>query len=179
MHDADDAAFDVDGHAQHRADALLPEDRVYDVGVVEVDDDRSCLSGDAARETACERHLDALADLLLQPSRGTCDEDAAILVEQQHRRCVDLERVADALQQLGEHVLERHVPERRVGDAEQMATAALRDGGTERGTLGRRGGGMWRIPPLRLRSLSPHGGSYTRQTETNRLLPARYRAVIR
>ncbi len=93
VHHADDATFDVDGHAEHRADAPLPEDRVYDVGVVEVlDDDRACLGGDAACEAAGERHLDALADLLLEPACGACNEDAAILVEQQHGCGVDFER---------------------------------------------------------------------------------------
>ena len=119
VHHADDAAFDVHGHAEHRADAPLPQDRVDDLGVIEVlDDDRARLGGDAAREAAGERHLDALAYLLLQSSCGAREEDAAILVEQQHRRGVDVEGAADALEQLGEHVLQGHVSERGVGDAE-------------------------------------------------------------
>ncbi|HEX5852564.1 MAG TPA: hypothetical protein VFY36_05680 [Solirubrobacteraceae bacterium] len=66
MHHSDDAAFDVNRYAEQRADALLSEDWVYDLGVVEVlDDDGARLGGDAAREAASERHLDALADLLL------------------------------------------------------------------------------------------------------------------
>jgi hypothetical protein len=59
--------------------------------MVEVDDDRPHLGGDAARETAGQRHLYTLADLLLQPPCGAGDEDVAVLVEQQHRCGIDLE----------------------------------------------------------------------------------------
>ena len=137
VHHADDAAFDVYRNAEHRADALLPEDRVYDLGVVEIlDDDGTCLDGDAAREAAGERHLDTLADLLLESSCGACEEDATILVEQQHRCGVDLECAADALEQFGEHVLQGHVALRGVGDPEQVATAAQRYGGGGRRLFG-------------------------------------------
>ena len=126
MHHADDVALDVDGHAEHRTDAPLSEDRVYDVGVVEIlDDDRTSLGGDAASETTGKRYLHALADLLLQSSCGACDEDPAILIEQQHRGGVDFQGAAYALQKLGKHVLQGHVAERGVGDAQQMAAATL------------------------------------------------------
>jgi hypothetical protein len=134
VHHSDDAAFDVDRYTEHRADALLSEDGVYDVGVVEVlDDDGTRLSGDAAREATSKRHLDALAHLLLESSCGARNEDATILVEQQHRCGVDVERTADALKQLGEHVLEGHVSERGIGDAEQVVAAALGYRGAARG----------------------------------------------
>ena len=136
MHHADDVALDVDRHAEHRTDAPLSEDRVYDVGVVEIlDDDRTSLGGDAASETTGKRYLHALADLLLQSSCGACDEDPAILIEQQHRGGVDFQGAAYALQKLGKHVLQGHVAERGVGDAQEVVAATLRDGGAERGVF--------------------------------------------
>jgi hypothetical protein len=101
--------------------------------VVEIlDDDRTSLGGDAASETTGKRYLHALANLLLQSSCGTCDEYAALLVEQQHRGGVDFQGAADALQKLGEHVLQGHVAERGVGDAQEVVAETLRDGGAER-----------------------------------------------
>ncbi len=81
-----------------------------------LDHDRPRLRRDAPREAARERHLHALTDLLLQAARRARDEHVAILVEQQHGRRVDGEVRSDALEQLGEHVLERHVPELRIAD---------------------------------------------------------------
>jgi len=81
VHDADYPAFDQDWNSQHRADSLLPQDRVHDLGMLKVDDDRPHFGGDSPCEAARERHLDALTDLLLQPSCGAGDENAAVLVQ--------------------------------------------------------------------------------------------------
>ena len=56
VQDAEDAAFDDQGDAEQGLDALLAQDRVEDVGVVDVGDrDGAALGGDAAREAAAER----------------------------------------------------------------------------------------------------------------------------
>ena len=104
-------------NAEHRADAALAQDRIDHVRPAQVlDYDRPPLSRDAARKATCKRHLHALADLLLQAAGGARDERPAVLVEQEDGSGVHLEHRADALEQLGEHFLQRHVGERRVGD---------------------------------------------------------------
>ncbi len=56
MQDAGDLALDEQGDAEQAADALLAQDRVEDVGVVDVlDDHRALVGGDAAGEAAAER----------------------------------------------------------------------------------------------------------------------------
>ena len=67
---ADDLALDQQRHAEQRADPALAQDRVEDVGVVDVlDQDRPPLGRDPAREPAPDRDPDALLDLLLDPLR--------------------------------------------------------------------------------------------------------------
>src|SRR6185312_13295691 len=97
-----------------------------------LDHDRPAAGGDAPGEPARQRHLHALADLLLEPAGGPCDEHAAVLVEEQDRRRVRAQPAADALEQLGEHLLEREVAEGRVGDAQHLLERA-------RGLLAARG----------------------------------------
>ena len=85
MQHADDVALDQQRDAEHRADPLLPQDRVDDVGVVEVlDEDRAPLGRDPAGEAAPDRDPDALLDLLLDALGGGRHELAG-LVEQQER----------------------------------------------------------------------------------------------
>ena len=85
--------LDEQRHAEQRLDALLAQDRVEDVGVVDVgEDDRPALGRDPAGEAAAERDPDALLDLLLDPSRRAGDELVRRLVEQQERARVAVER---------------------------------------------------------------------------------------
>ena len=62
-------------HTGHALDALLAQDRVQHVGVVDVvEHDRSPLGGDPAREPAADRDPHALLDLFLEPDRRPRDE---------------------------------------------------------------------------------------------------------
>jgi hypothetical protein len=115
--DAEDPALGDQRRAQQRPDTLVAEDRVEDVGVVDVlDHDGYAFRGDPACEAAADRNADALLDLLLEPLGGARDELRPLRVEEQHRAGVGPERVADARQQLGEQLVEREVCERRVRD---------------------------------------------------------------
>ena len=118
VQDAGDLALDQQRDAEQRADALLAQDRVVDVGVVDVlDDHGAALGGDAAGEAAAERDPHALLDLLLDALGRAGDELAGRLVEQQERRRVGAEDVGDPLQQLRQQLVEREMGERRVRDA--------------------------------------------------------------
>ena len=93
-------SLDHERDAEHRLDALLAQERVEDVCVVDVvEDHRPLLGGDPAREAAADRDADALLDLLLDPERGARDELVRLLVEQEDRARVDLEDLARPLEQ--------------------------------------------------------------------------------
>ena len=120
VQDAEHAALDEQRDAEQRADALLAQDRVDDLVVVEVEDrDRPALGGDAAGEALADRDAHALLDLLLDALGGASDERAALVVEHEDRRGVGAEDVADAQQQLRQQLVDGEVGERRVGDALQ------------------------------------------------------------
>ena len=91
MEHPDQLALDDQRHAEQRHDALLAQDRIEDVGVVDVgDEDRDAFGRDPAREPAAERDPDAALDLLLDPIGGAGDELLRIGVEQEDRNRVDL-----------------------------------------------------------------------------------------
>ncbi len=89
VQDAEDAAFDQQRDAEQRADALLAQDRVEDVGVVDVvDRDRAALCGDAAGEALADGDHDAALDLFLDPLCGACvQQRAAVRRAAGSRRC--------------------------------------------------------------------------------------------
>ena len=94
-------------HAEHVADALLPQDRVVHGRFVHpVEGHRLAQLRDRAGEADAHRHPDALAHLLLQPARRPGDQLLRTVVEQQHRRGVGVEDRADPVQQLGKHLLD-------------------------------------------------------------------------
>ena len=91
---ADDAALDQQRDAEQRADALLAQDRVEDVGVVDVGDgDRAALGGDAAGEAAAERDADALLDLLLDPLAPRAHE-LAVAASSSRNAAVSVPRIS-------------------------------------------------------------------------------------
>ena len=115
VQDADDAAFDQQGDAEQRADALLAQDRVEDVGVVDVfDRDRAALCGDAAGEALADGDHDAALDLFLDPLGGACVQQLAAVVEQQDRGGVGVQDLADPQQQLAQELLVGEMRERRI-----------------------------------------------------------------
>ena len=75
VEDAAQLSFDHERDAEHRLDALLAQERVEDVGVVDVVEDHGpLLGGDPAREAAAHRDADALLYLFLDAERGARDE---------------------------------------------------------------------------------------------------------
>ena len=115
VQDAEDGALDEQRHAEQRADALHPQDRVQDVGVVDVgDEDRPASGRDASREAPAERDAHAALDLLLETLGGACDELAGVVVEQQDGDGVDTEDVLRAGQQLVEQGLQGQLGQRGI-----------------------------------------------------------------
>ena len=110
--------------AEHRLDPLLTQDRVEDVGVVDVvEDHRPLLGGDPAREAPADRDADALLDLLLDAERRARDELVRLLVEQQDRARVYFEDLAGAVEQRREQVVEAQMRQRGVRDRLQPPDA--------------------------------------------------------
>ena len=111
---ADHGALDEQRDAEQRADAALAQDRVEDVGVVDVGDviGRRSAAIRPANPRA-ERNPHALLDLLLDALGGGRDQLAPVLVEQQERGRVGVEDLGDALEQLLQQLVERQVGERR------------------------------------------------------------------
>ena len=129
-------ALHDEGHAEHRLDPFLPQDRVEDVRVVDVvEDHRPLLGGDPAGEAPADRDADALLDLLLDAERRARDELVRLLVEQQDRARVYLEDLAGAVEQGREQLVEAQMRQRGVRDRLQPPDA-LR-GGTLRPHSGR------------------------------------------
>jgi hypothetical protein len=104
---AEDGAFDEQRHAEQRAHALHAQDRVENLGVVDVGDvDRPAARGDAPREAPADRDPHAALDLLLETLGGACDELLRVVVEEQDGGGVDAQDVLGARQQLVEQRLE-------------------------------------------------------------------------
>ena len=124
---ADHAPLDEQRHAQQRADALLAQDRVEDVRVVDVlDRHGSALGGDPPGEAAPDRDPHAGLDLLLDALRGLGHEVAGDLVEEQERGGVGPEDRGDALEQLLQQLVERERRECGIGDLLKLADGELR-----------------------------------------------------
>jgi hypothetical protein len=103
------------GRAEQRPDALLAQDRVQDVGVVDLgQEERLTRRRDAAREPRAEGDAHPLGDLLLDPLRRGGDELAPRRVEQEDGGRVGVEQLADPAEQLVEQLVEAEVRERRV-----------------------------------------------------------------
>jgi hypothetical protein len=108
--------------AQQRLDALLAQDRIEDVGVIDVlDREGPPFGDDAAGETAADGDANAALDLLLDPARRARHKLVCLLVQEQDRAGIRREDLADPLEQLREQRVEREVRERSVGDALQLA----------------------------------------------------------
>ena len=108
-------------HAEQRLDPLLAQDRVEDVGVVDVGEDhRPPLGGDPAREALADRDPDALLDLLLDPDRGARDE-LVRLASSSSTRSVAVEHRRASDEQRAQQLLELEVRERRIGQRLEAA----------------------------------------------------------
>jgi len=115
--DAEHLAARDERRAQKGLDALLAQDRIEDIRVVDVrEHDRALLGSDAAGKSPADRDADALLHLLLDASCGPRDELRAGLVEQQDRARVDLDRVPNSVDELLKQIAEAHRRERGVRD---------------------------------------------------------------
>ena len=105
---ADQFALDDQRDAQQRRDSFLAQDRIQDIGVIDVgDEDRDALGRNATGEALAQREPHALLDLLLDPIGGARDELIRVRFVQQNRDCVHLQRLLDADQQFVEKRFER------------------------------------------------------------------------
>src|SRR5947209_13008915 len=103
---------------EQRADPLLPQDRVEDVGVIDVgDEDRGSLGGNAPGEPMPDRDADALLHLLLDPLRRPGDQLPGVRIEQEDRDGVHLEDLLDSNQELVEKLLEAELRQRGITQA--------------------------------------------------------------
>ena len=122
MDHADQALLHEQGHPEQRLQALLAQDRVEDVGVVDVGDlDRPALGGDPAGEAAADGDPHALLDLLLKPLGRARGEHAAVLLEQQDRDGVDRQDRAHAIEQRVQQLVQWQRRECSVGDLLEVA----------------------------------------------------------
>ena len=96
---ADHVTAHDERHAEHRLDALLPQDRVHDLGVVDVVEDHRLRGGrDATGKAATDRDPNALLDLFFDSECGAREQLGPLVVQQQHCTRVGLEDVADSRQ---------------------------------------------------------------------------------
>ena len=112
---ADCLAADQQRHAKERLDALLAEDRIEHLCVIDVvEHDGSALGSHAAREAAAERDTDAALHLLLDPDGRTGDEFVRLRVDQQHRACIHVEELARPQEERGKQLFEFEMRKRGI-----------------------------------------------------------------
>ena len=117
---ADRHALDEERHSEQGLDALLPQQRIQHVGVIDIRKmQRAPLCGNAAREALPERDADSALDLFLEADGRAGNELVGLLVEQQDRRGVDLEDGTDLVQQLREQIGQVEMREGRIVDCLQ------------------------------------------------------------
>jgi hypothetical protein len=119
MEDPDHGPLDDQRDAEQRPDVLLPHQGIDDGyrRVVEVwNQHRLARRGHPPREATPDRQSEPPFDLLLQALRGAGRQRSPVVLDQEHRGGVGVEDVRDALEQLGEQVVEIQVGERRIRD---------------------------------------------------------------
>jgi hypothetical protein len=117
----DQVALDDQRHAEQRPDPLLAQDRIQNVGVIDIgDEDGDTLSGDPAGKPLPQRKLDALFDLLLDSFRGAGHQLVGLRVVEQDRNRVDAQRFTDPEQELVEQLLELELGKRRVAQPVEL-----------------------------------------------------------
>ena len=119
--DAKNIASRDERRAEQRLDALLAQDRVQHIGVVDVrEHDRALLGGDAAGKAAADGNPHALLDLFLDPPRSAGNQLSALLVEEEDRARVGPQGASHPLDKLLQEVVEAQGRERRVRDGLQL-----------------------------------------------------------
>ena len=124
---ADHCAVDEQWHADEEVDSLFQQDRIEYVAVIDViQDDRSRLRGDAAREAPANGDADALRDFFLQPARGGGDEVTRGAVKQEHRGGVGIQDLLHPAQQFDEEIIGAEVGQRRIRNRPDVAELVRR-----------------------------------------------------
>jgi hypothetical protein len=115
VENAEHASTDEERNAEHRLDALLVQNRIEDVCVIDVvEDHRLPFRCDAAGEAAADRDPHTALHLLLDPDRCPRDELVRLLVEQQDGARIDIEDLAGTEKERREQVVKLQVRERRI-----------------------------------------------------------------
>jgi hypothetical protein len=123
---AEDVSVHEQRNAEERLDALLAQDRVEDVGMVDVvDDDGAPLRRDPACEALSHRDADALLDLLFDALGGPRDQLARAFVEEEERARIGLQGLRDAVEERREQLVEVQMRESRIGDGLNPKQALL------------------------------------------------------
>ena len=98
---ADHGALHDQRHPEQRLDALLAQQRVDELGVLEIGDaHRLARAGDPAGEPLAHPDADTALHLLLEALRCARDERAPVVLQQQDRGRIDVEDLDDAVEQL-------------------------------------------------------------------------------
>ena len=103
----DEVTFDDQRDPEQGADPLFAQDRVHDVGVVDVGDvDRDPLPGDTTGESHAERDPHPAFDFLLDALGGPRNQFVGAVIEQQDRGRVDVKQLTDPHEQLVQQAVE-------------------------------------------------------------------------
>ena len=117
MQDADDLAFSQQRGTHQRPDALLQQDGIDDLGVIDlVNDHRAALRRDPPGEAPPHRYLHALLDLFFQPARGRRHQLAGLAIQQQDRGGIGLQGLFRAVDQRIQQCLRIKHGQRRISD---------------------------------------------------------------
>ena len=117
VQDADGCAVGDQWDSKQRTDALVQEDRIEHLRVINpLEDHGSAARGDSPSEALADRDSNALLDFLLDALRGRGDELLRIAIEHENCCGVDLQELAHPFQERVPQVVEVEVRKCRVGD---------------------------------------------------------------
>ena len=121
MQHAEQPLAEHEWHPEHALDALLPQDRIGDRGLVyPPEPDGLAAGGDPPSETHTDRNSDALPHLFFQPTRRTCDEIVCALCMQEHGSGVRIEDSAEPFEHLEQELVDVQPGESGISDSQQV-----------------------------------------------------------
>src|SRR5215207_5986950 len=116
VQNAHQAPLDDQRHAEERAHAVRPQQRIYDLdrGVLEVLDHHWLAARrNATREPRANRKLKAALDLLLEALRRAGGHYSAVLLQEQDRSRIAVEDVFGSVEELRQQIVEVEIGECR------------------------------------------------------------------
>ncbi len=129
MEHAQQISFDDQRHPEQRVNPLLAQDRIHDVGVIDVgDEDRHSFLGDPSCEALADGDANALLHFLFDPLGRSGHQLPGLTVEQQDRRGVDGKQITDAHQELVEQPIELQLGEGRIAQPVEVTDLLGRGG---------------------------------------------------